>query len=207
MVDTVVSALPEGAWASVSLVGPGRRLRPGAASDSRAERLDLLQCRIRQGPVVDAAAGATVDSADLAADPRWPRVASAAREEGAGSVTTVALRGDVRPLGALTVYGPTHVPWRAHSSAPFVRLAAAHAAVAVRASRQVRWLTAAVASRDLIGQAKGVLMERFRITEDAAFGILVKASQDTQRKLRDVAAVVTETGETPGRINGGTLLP
>jgi AmiR/NasT family two-component response regulator len=61
----------------------------------------------------------------------------------------------------------------------------------------------ALDSRDLIGQAKGVLMERYRITADTAFGILVRASQDTHRKVRDVAALVTETGETPHPVPTG----
>jgi AmiR/NasT family two-component response regulator len=83
---------------------------------------------------------------------------------------------------------------------------AAQAALALAAVQRTVHLSRALESRDVIGQAKGVLMERYRITADAAFGILARASQDTNRRLPEVAALVTETGEappTPGRPRGG----
>jgi AmiR/NasT family two-component response regulator len=97
-------------------------------------------------------------------------------------------------LGALTLYAPGPGP---DQRALLLEAAAGHAALALQSVRQVAHLTSAVGSRDVIGQAKGVLMERYRITADAAFGILAQASQDAHRKLRDVAQQVTETGETP----------
>ena len=58
-------------------------------------------------------------------------------------------------------------------------------------------LRTAVSSRDVIGQAKGILMERHKLTAHQAFGILARASQDMNRKLFDVAHELSETGALP----------
>jgi GAF domain-containing protein len=74
---------------------------------------------------------------------------------------------------------------------------AAHAVIALAGARQRSQLRVAVASRDVIGQAKGVLMERYRLTPDAAFALLARVSQDTNTKLHDVAERLTQTGGLP----------
>ena len=73
-------------------------------------------------------------------------------------------------------------------------LFASHAAIAFADAEKVRHLVLAVSRRDLIGQAKGILMERFRISADQAFSLLIRVSQDNNRKLFDVAEELTETG-------------
>ena len=74
-------------------------------------------------------------------------------------------------------------------------LVAAHAAVAVAGSQQVSQLTLALDTRDLIGQAKGILMERYKITAQQAFLLLSRASSELNIKLRDVAERLTVSGE------------
>ena len=59
-------------------------------------------------------------------------------------------------------------------------------------------MLAALANRDVIGQAKGILMERYHMTADTAFSRLTQASQHQNRKLTDLAAHFVETGELPG---------
>jgi AmiR/NasT family two-component response regulator len=76
-------------------------------------------------------------------------------------------------------------------------LFASHAALAFGRARQTEQLHRALASRDVIGQAKGILMERFCIDSVAAFAMLVKASQDTNVKIADVARFLV--GEPPLR--------
>lgn len=71
-------------------------------------------------------------------------------------------------------------------------------AVIADATAQIRQLHSALDSRDLIGQAKGILMERYRLTPDDAFALLARASQETNVKLREVAAELTRTGALPG---------
>jgi AmiR/NasT family two-component response regulator len=67
------------------------------------------------------------------------------------------------------------------------------------AAAQIGQLHAALESREVIGQAKGILMERYRLTPDGAFELLARASQDTNVKLREVAAELCRTGALPGR--------
>jgi AmiR/NasT family two-component response regulator len=76
---------------------------------------------------------------------------------------------------------------------------ATHAAVAMAHEQEQQDLRTAVSTREVIGQAQGILMERFRITSDMAFRLLVRASQDTNRKLRDIADELTSTGQLPAR--------
>jgi AmiR/NasT family two-component response regulator len=97
-------------------------------------------------------------------------------------------------LGALNLY--------AHGTDAFTDeseqvglLFATHAAVAMADAKQHQQLTRAIAVRDLIGQAKGILMERHKLTGDQAFTLLVRASQNTNTKLNEVARYLVETGE------------
>jgi ANTAR domain len=83
--------------------------------------------------------------------------------------------------------------------------AAVSAAIA-GAVAQIRQLHTALDSRDVIGQAKGILMERYRLTPDAAFALLARASQDTNVKLREVAADLCRTGTLPGHDDWPQLL-
>lgn len=70
-----------------------------------------------------------------------------------------------------------------------------HAAIAVAASRTVANLRTAIDSRDVIGQAKGIFMERYKLSSGQAFDLLVQSSQNTNTKLRDVADQRAATGE------------
>jgi hypothetical protein len=82
---------------------------------------------------------------------------------------------------------------------------AVSAAIA-EAAAQIRQLHTALDSRDVTGQAKGILMERYRLTPDGAFALLARASQDTNVKLREVAAELCRTGTRPGHDDGRQLL-
>ena len=94
-----------------------------------------------------------------------------------------------------------------HSTAPGVfneetrelaRVFAAHASIALVGAARHRNIVAALSSRDIIGQAKGILMERFGITADAAFAVLLRMSQHLNVKLREVSAELCSTGVLPG---------
>ena len=76
---------------------------------------------------------------------------------------------------------------------------AAHAAVALASAQTEEQLRSAIASRTLLGQAQGILMERYRLTPEKSFEVLRRVSQDSNVKVRDVAQRLVETGETPGR--------
>ena len=70
--------------------------------------------------------------------------------------------------------------------------------MAVAGAQNEEHLRRAVSSRDVIGQAKGILMERYKLTADQAFQVLARVSQQTNRRLADIAEELTQTGSVPG---------
>jgi hypothetical protein len=190
----LAAVLPESCSVAVTLLGPGRVPLAPAGSAGPAAGLDAVQVRLDTGPLAVALAGTPSGSADLGRDLRWPALAGPAAAARVRRATCLPLDTGREVVGALSVYGTG--PGAEPDPATLLPVAG-HAALALRTLQRTQHLTVALASRDVIGQAKGVLMERYRITADAAFGILVRASHDTRRKVRDIAALVTETGETP----------
>jgi AmiR/NasT family two-component response regulator len=89
-------------------------------------------------------------------------------------------------LGALNLYSPQPRSFEAETRGEGLAFAA-HAAVAVRSAQTEQHLRAAMATRNLIGQAQGILMERFKVTAEQAFAALSRVSQESNVKLRDVA--------------------
>ncbi|MCZ2804618.1 GAF and ANTAR domain-containing protein [Modestobacter sp. VKM Ac-2983] len=188
-----VDTVPGADMASVSLV-VRRRVEPQAATSEQAEQIDALQSEFDEGPCLDALREEqTVRVDDLADESRWPRFAAGASRRGAGSMLSFQLFTEGDNLGALNLYAR-----RPHSfdgeSESVGQIFASHAAIALSAARQESNLRSALDSRDLIGQAKGILMERHRLTAEQAFELLVRASSHTNRKLLDVAAELTSTG-------------
>jgi AmiR/NasT family two-component response regulator len=84
-------------------------------------------------------------------------------------------------------------------SAEIGLMLASHAAIALSGAEHEETLRAGMTNRDVIGQAKGILMERYKLTADTAFGVLVRTSSLTNRKLRDIADELTATGQLPER--------
>jgi hypothetical protein len=168
-------------------------------SDELAVKLDEVQYEHDEGPCVRAleAGGLGIArSDDLAHDDTWTRFGPAAAELGAGSVFSVGLFpvGDKRPLrGALNLYslapGGFDVVDREATVLLAAHVSTALAYITVTEAAQLRetQFQSALDSRDVIGQAKGILMERRGLPADEAFDVLRRASQDLNVKLRDVA--------------------
>ncbi|WBQ04731.1 GAF and ANTAR domain-containing protein [Kribbella sp. CA-293567] len=169
--------------ASVVLVQRGGGLDSEAVTGALAEEADRRQFEVGQGPTLVAVNDQLiVVSADVTTDPRWP----AWTVQGLRSALSVRLRTPESTVGALTLYAPT--PDRFTSRDTVVaKVYADHAAVAVANARTEATLWEAIEARKLIGQAQGMLMERFNLTGDQAFGVLRRYSQDSNIKLRDVA--------------------
>jgi hypothetical protein len=139
-------------------------------------------------------------------DERWPTLASRPTESGVQSALSYRLAAassgtaDSRG-GSLNSYGV--IPYAFSDTAQEIGLIlAAHASVAARAvderstlERLGRDLQQVLLSRDVIGQAKGILIERLDITPEDAFDLLRRSSQNLNEKLRDVAQRLAETGE------------
>ncbi|MET4592227.1 GAF and ANTAR domain-containing protein [Arthrobacter sp. 754] len=195
IVHAALDLIPHVADASVSLVTGRRTVESRAASGELPRRIDALQSEIGQGPCVDAAYDERIVRVpDLSRESRWPEFAKAAYAAGARSMLSFQLFVEGDNLGALNLYGDD-VNIFDEESEQVGLLVAAHAAVAFSGAQEISQLNQALGTRDLIGQAKGILMERFKISPQQAFHILTRASSDTNIKLRDVADHLASSGE------------
>jgi GAF domain-containing protein len=194
VVSLAVAMVPGADEATITMVRARRHVYSAAATGDLAAWFDVLQDETGEGPCLDAMwHQQTVRVNDLAADPRWPVLGPRAGERGVGSMLCLQLFVHEDTLGALDLL--------AHEKSAFTDesehiglLLASHAAIAVAGAQQLEHGAIALANRDVIGQAKGILMERFKITADQAFDVLAKVSQDTNRKLHAVAEDLTRTG-------------
>jgi hypothetical protein len=158
-----------------------------------AAQLDKLQHDFGEGPCAEAALQETiVRSDDLRREARWPRYAPAAVQFGVLSGLSFKLYTADRTAGALNLFGFQADVWDTDAETTGAVLAA-HAAAAILAGRHAEQMQAALASRDRIGQAKGVIMERYGVDEVRAFDMLRLISQESQIKLADIAQRVIET--------------
>jgi transcriptional regulator with GAF, ATPase, and Fis domain len=159
--------------AGVVLVHRGGRLKSAAATDPLAAAADRLQLEAGEGPVY-----AAVNN--QRPDPAW------AEMSGFRSVLSVGLRTPTSTVGALTLYDEAPDRFTARDAARS-QLYADHAAIAIASARTESTLWEAIETRKLIGQAQGILMERFELTGEQSFAVLRRYSQDSNVKLRDVA--------------------
>jgi GAF domain-containing protein len=198
-VDLAVATIPGCEHAGVSTVHYGKISTP-AASDAVALRVDAIQYEAGEGPCLDALAHEGIfQTDDLTLESRWPKFSARAHDEtGVTSILSFRLTAREGSLGALNLFAKQTAAF-GEEAREVGLLFAIHAAVALQASRRTEKLLAALETRDLIGQAKGILMEREQITDDEAFEILVRASQRLNIKLTVVAGRLTEakTSATP----------
>jgi len=201
--ETVVGAalelIPGAAAGSISVVEQRRNLRSEAPSSDLPVRFDRMQGELDEGPCLDSVwEEKTVRVNDFGQESeRWPRLAPAAVAAGVRSMLCFQLFVEGDNLGALNIIGSEPDAFDQESE-DIGLLIAAHASVAFADAKQISQLQQAIDTRDLIGQAKGILMERYRITSQQAFLVLATASRNTNRKLRDVAGHLASTGELPG---------
>jgi GAF domain-containing protein len=194
---TAVRVVPHARECSISYVIGRSRVQPRASTGELPRELDALQERLQQGPCMDAVwEHEVVRVDDLRSDDRWPEFARQASARGIGSMMCFQLFVVGDQLGALNLYAAAPGAFD-EESAEIGQMFAAHAAVAVAGAAHEEHLRAAVGNRDLIGQAKGILMERYKLSADQAFGVLARVSQEANVKLADVARELTDTGAVP----------
>lgn len=183
--------------AGVSVVTSGQVSTPAATNDV-ARRGDALQYELGEGPCLDSVRRqSTVISDDIAADGRWPRWAPrAAQDLGVGSMMCLLLYTHDRSYGALNLYSTEAGGW-APDDVVLAHVLAEQLAVAFEDAVQIEHRGRAMASRTVIGQAQGILMERFGVTADQAFAYLRRSSQDSNRKLVAVAVELVDTRRLP----------
>lgn len=184
------ASVPGAAYAGMTSRGADGMLVSQAASHPQIAELDRAQARLGQGPCVDALTIADqhlIRVDDFAAESRWPSFAAAAVAAGIGSLLSYALTPRGSAPGAMNFYATAPHAFDDPAARAIAGVFAMEAGIAVYGADRVAQLHRGLESRDVIGQAKGILMERFSLDDQQAFDLLVRSSQDTNIKLVEVA--------------------
>ena len=173
----------------------GKRVDSLARTDAVPAEIDRIQDETQQGPCVDAIREhETFLTGRISQEQRWPEFIERARKTGIESILSFRLFLEQDTMGALNLYSRQTDAFDEHDQAVGA-VFAAHAAVAMSGARREEQLQRKAETRDVIGQAKGIVMARSHLSEDDAFDVLRRASQRLNLKLRDVAERLT-TGES-----------
>ncbi|WP_409240100.1 GAF and ANTAR domain-containing protein [Streptomyces sp. PA5.6] len=159
---------------------------------------DELQAGTGEGPCFDVARSGGGERVFRISDftreqPRWPAYAVEARTLGIGSMMGFLLFTEDEELGALNLYSSRPGAFNEDDETAGLLLAS-HAAVAFSSARTHAQLERAISTRHTIGEAMGIIMGRHRLSEEEAFDVLRRYSQENNVKLRDVAAQVCAHG-------------
>ncbi|WNG90324.1 GAF and ANTAR domain-containing protein [Mycobacterium sp. ITM-2016-00317] len=181
-----VDSVPGAQYASVTVIDDG--VESLAATHPYPGLLDDVQREAGEGPCLSAAWNhQIIHIHNLSTDERWPRYRAAAMARTpVRSILSFRLHNEGRRLAALNLYAEATKAFD-EESVELGLIYAAHTTVAWNAMRRHEQFRSALASRDVIGQAKGILMERFSIDAMAAFDLLRKLSQESNIKLVEVA--------------------
>jgi GAF domain-containing protein len=178
-------------FVGVSIASP-KGIHTAAASDPLVTKLDQVQYELSEGPCLDAMRHHTATPvADLRTDNRWPRFGPRAVAAGVISQMGIEIFRQGSTVGGLNLYASRPNAFdddTRHAAALFAR----HAGLALKKSLTITNLTEALQTRQIIGQAIGIVMQRYTLDEAQAFKHLVRISQTTNIKLRDVARSVVD---------------
>ena len=205
LVSLARSTVPHVDDASVSIVRTGGYETANATSENVRE-VDERQHRSGQGPCVEAMRrGACVNVRLVEEHDRWADFVPTALGAGFATVLSTPLQLGGRPIGALNLYSRREAAF-GEAELEVAEAFAQHAAVVLGNAIELTvteklkgQLEEALASRDTIGKAQGILMVRHHFGAEEAFDMLRRASQHTNRKLREVARDVVDTQERQGR--------
>ena len=214
-ITTIARAVMPGTDAASITLIRGDDAFTAAYAGQLAMDADELQYERGYGPCMDAARASQVFLVqDMANDERWPDYCRHAADQGARASLSVPLPFQGVTIGALNTYARTP---RAYAEedlvlgqeiAAWIAVAVGNAEGTARTLQELDQMRAAMLSRATIEQAKGILMERYKVSEDQAFKLLTHASQHTNTKLRLVADELVSTGLLPGAaLDGATALP
>jgi ANTAR domain/GAF domain len=205
IVTSAVATIPGVDAGSISITEHAR-IETRHPTTEAIGKLDRTQSELHEGPCISALEdppdNAIVIAQDLAGDDaeRWPRFAPNAVEAGYRALMSTQLSAAGGPRAALNLYSAGANAFDEHART-LAGLFGIQAAMLLYGADTAVHLQKAVHSRDQIGQAKGILMERFSIDDEAAFQMLVKSSQDTNMKLTEVARWLTS--EVGRRVDNG----
>ncbi|MET7820060.1 GAF and ANTAR domain-containing protein [Micromonospora zamorensis] len=195
--------LPMPVEVSVTLIRGGVG-HTAAFTSEVAREMDERQYAQGRGPCLDAAAtGDVLSVPDLSTEDRWPEWADRGQKQGLGSSVSIGLPIQEAVVGALNVYAHTPEAFD-DDTVTVLETFAAYAAVALSnaqlydsTANLARQMREAMANRAVIEQAKGIIMAERRCGPAEAFAILSKVSQDSNRKVRDVAQALVDRAAKP----------
>jgi GAF domain-containing protein len=198
IVASVTDTVPGAEHAGVSLY-ERKLLQTVASTSDLTTRINAIEHELDEGPCLQALLDQRsyrID--DMSTDTRWPRFAAAAEAHGVRSMLGYKLFTSGRTLGTLDLYSSQPNAFDAESEV-VGEVFAAHAAIALLGSTQQAEWQIALNSRDTIGMAKGILMQRERLTNVQAFNLLVSTSQKSNIKLHDLAAWLIDNANSTAR--------
>jgi len=176
-------------YASITIRHQDGTLETAASTDPIAVAVDEMQYTLHEGPCYDVAIAETVTYAnDLAVDPDWPRYGPRAAELGMRSQFAVRLADGRGTATGLNLYSRSLKAFEETEGMP--ELFASHARIALGYATELQSLKGAIGTREKIGQAIGILRERYKVSPDRAFDYLVRLSQNSNTKLRDIASTI-----------------
>lgn len=176
----------------ISVTHTNRRIDTSAGTGQLVWQVDALQYSLGQGPCYDAIRrGGITIMQDVATEQRWPEYVAAVAELGLRAQMGLQLYDDAGTLGGLNFY--SYRPGIDPDAIQLAELFATHAAIALGRARHEHQLAESVASRQAIGTAVGIVMERYGIDENRAFQFLVRASSTSNIKLRTIAEELVAT--------------
>ncbi len=186
-----VETLPGVDDATISIRHQDGSLRSYGYTDDYLRELDSWQFEHTEGPCFDGVThNAFTVCGDLRNDPRYPTYGARAAAAGVLSQAGLRIFESKRALGGLNVYSRSV---GALADVAFMaELFSQHARTALGYASEIEGLRDAITSRQVIGQAIGVVMERFDLTEDRAFAFLTRLSSHRNMKMRDVAREILE---------------
>lgn len=183
-----VTHIPAAQYAGITVVSTNGEVASPAATGEYPRLLDALQQKHREGPCFDAATDH--DSyflADLHTETRWPQFCADARAlTPIQSIASYQLFSTHDTVGALNLYAEAPDAFSQHDR-DLGYIFAAHAAIVWAAVSRGEHFRSALASRDTIGQAKGMIMERYNLGPIQAFELLRQLSQDSNIRIADIA--------------------
>ncbi len=184
--------------AGVLFVHAKSQVETVAATHDTVARLDRVQVEYQQGPDLEVLRRPAdwVVVSDTRTEERWPAWTREVAQAGFRSMLGIRLYTSSAAIGSLNFYAAAADHFTPED-VDVANIFARHAAVALSAARETANLWRAIDARRLIGQAQGILMERFAIDADQAFAVLRRYSQDRNLKLHHVAERLIATRRLP----------
>jgi GAF domain-containing protein len=192
IVRSACESLPEIDHVGITIGHKDGHVETVAATDELVLTFDKMQYDVGEGPCLYAMEAETIIRVEHARhEQRWPGFIPQAVAAGLQAMLGVRLHVDASQLAALNMYSTTSDTLDPDLES-FSELFASYASLALGHVRREDQLTKALISRRLIGQATGIVMERYGVSEERAFRYLTRVSNDTNVKLRDLAAQVVD---------------